>query len=94
MGSRGGDPRRLWPGRLQPERNEAEQFGLRAGRRQRDTDTARRLTEPPGKLQQTQADAGKLALPQRMPGRHAIAKIGRQPVSGGMQNEVHPIGER
>ena len=87
-------PRRLWPGRLQPEGDEAEQFGLRAAGCKRDADTARRLDEPPGELQQTQANAGELALPQRMPGRHAIAEIEQQPVSGGMQNEAHLIGER
>jgi len=81
-------PRRLWLGRLQPEGDEAEQLSLRAGRGQRDTDAARGLNETPGELQQTQADAGKLALPQRMPGRHAITDIEQQPIGGGVQNEA------
>ncbi len=44
-------PRRLWPGRLQPEGDEAEQLGLRAAGCERDADTARRLGETPGNLQ-------------------------------------------
>jgi hypothetical protein len=44
-------PRRSRCGRLQPEGNEAEQFGLRAAGGERDTDTAGGLDEASGHLQ-------------------------------------------
>ena len=65
-GSRGGAPRRSWSARLQTECHDPEDFGFRAARSQRDADAARGLYDTAGDLQQMQADAGKLALPQRM----------------------------
>ena len=51
MGSRGGTPRRSWPGRLQPERDETEQSGFRTARGQRNTDAACCLDEAASNLQ-------------------------------------------
>ena len=75
MGSRGGVPRRSWPGLLQPEHDETEQADLRTAGGQRNTDAACRLDDAPGDLQEKEADAGELALPQRIPGRNVIAHI-------------------
>ena len=82
-------PHRLWSGRLQPERDKAEELGLRAAGCESDTNAARRLNETSGDFQQAQTDAGELALPQGMPRRYVIADIEQQPISSGVQNEPH-----
>ena len=94
LGYRGGMPRRSWSGLLQLERKEAEQLGLWAARSKRNPDAARRLHDTPSNLQETQANAGELALPQGMPGRDVITDIQQQPVGGGVQNEAELIGKR
>ena len=87
-------PRRSWSGLLQLERKEAEQLGFWAARSKRNPDAARRLYDTPSTLQETQANAGDLALSQGMPGRDVITDIQQQPVGGGVQNEAELIGKR
>ena len=88
MGSRGGAPRRSWPGLLQPECDKTEQCGLRTAGCQCNTDAACRLNDAASDLQEMEADAAELALPQGMPARNMIAHIKQQPVSGSVQDQA------
>lgn len=83
-----------WARRLQPERNETEQLGFGAARSQRNADAACRLDDAAGDFQEMQADAGELALAQRMPGGNAIAHVEQQPIGGCVQNEAELVGQR
>ncbi len=94
MGFRGGEPRRSWPGLLQPECDKTEQCGLRTAGCQCNTDAACRLNNAASDLQEMETDAAELALPQGMPARNMIAHIEQQPVSGSVKDEAELVGER
>jgi hypothetical protein len=78
---------------LQAECQEAEEFGFRATRRQRNADAARSFDNTARDFQQKKTNAGEFALSQRMPGWYLIAHIQQQPVGGGMQDQSELIGE-
>src|SRR6516162_9380569 len=75
----------------------ARRLNSSASRRHEASATRMRLAvsyDTPSNLQETQANAGELALPQGMPGRDVITDIQQQPVGGGVQNEAELIGKR
>ena len=53
-----------------------------------------RLDDAAGDLQETQTDAGKLGVAQRIPTRDRGAQVVQQPVGAGVQEEPHLVGER
>ena len=71
----------------------AEERRLRARRGEGEADAGGGFDDAGSKLQKAQADGGELGSGERMCCGHGVAHCQDQPVSGGVQDQAHLVGQ-